>query len=58
MLKWEIMKRWHMERCKHNPNRLTDKDPKEITCSKCGYITKQSPNFYRNHNDNCKLVPQ
>lgn len=52
---YKNMKRWHMDRCKHNPNRLTDKDPKLVTCTKCGHTAKQSPNFYRNHNDHCKL---
>jgi DNA-directed RNA polymerase subunit RPC12/RpoP len=51
---YKNMKRWHMDRCKHKSNRLTDKDPKLITCTKCGHTAKQSPNFYRNHNEHCK----
>jgi hypothetical protein len=51
---YKNMNRWHMDRCKHNPNRLTDKDPKLVTCTKCRHTAKQSPNFYRNHNEHCK----
>ena len=51
---YKNMNRWHMDRCKHNPNRLTDKDPKLVTCTKCGHTAKQSPNFYRNHNEHCR----
>lgn len=51
---YKNMMRWHMDRCAHNPNRIKDKDPKLVTCFKCGYSTKQSPNFYKNHNENCK----
>ena len=51
---YKNMNRWHMDRCKHNPNRLTDKDPKLVTCTKCGHTAKQSPNFYRNHNKHCR----
>lgn len=51
---YKNMKRWHMDRCKHNPNRLTDIDPELVTCNKCGYTARQSPNFYRNHNEHCK----
>lgn len=51
---YKNMNRWHMDRCKHNLNRLTDKDPKLVTCNKCGHTAKQSPNFYRNHNEHCR----
>jgi len=50
---YKNMQRWHMERCRSNPNRITDKDPNLVTCSVCGYSALQSPNFYRNHNNNC-----
>ena len=46
------MKRWHFDRCKHNPDRKDDLD-KTVTCYHCGHTAKQSPNFYRYHNDNC-----
>lgn len=52
---YKNMKRWHMDRCKHNPNRVTDIDPKLATCSKCGHTAKASPNFYRYHNEHCKI---
>jgi hypothetical protein len=52
---YKNMKRWHMDRCKHNPHRASDKDPKLITCTKCGHTAKQSPNFYKNHNQYCRL---
>jgi len=51
---YKNMNRWHMDRCKHNPNRLTDKDPKLVTCIKCGHTAKGSPNFYRYHNEHCR----
>jgi len=52
------MKRWHFERCKDNPNRLTDMDPKTMTCSKCGHAATATPNFFKYHEDHCKLIPQ
>ena len=52
------MRRWHLDRCKSNPNRLTDKDAKPVTCYCCGFVATQSPNFYRNHGSNCKSRPQ
>lgn len=52
---YKNMNRWHMDRCKHNLNRVTDIDPKLITCSKCGHTTKASPNFYRYHNEHCEI---
>lgn len=55
---YKNMMRWHMHRCKHNPNRISDKDPKTVTCTKCGYTAKASPNFYRNHNIHCKYHDQ
>lgn len=51
---YKNMKHWHMDRCKHNPNRLADKDPKLVTCIKCGHTAKRSPNFYRYHNKHCR----
>lgn len=47
------MKRWHFDRCKQNQNRKNDLD-KIVTCNKCGYTTKTSPNFYKYHNEHCK----
>lgn len=49
------MKRWHFDRCKHNPNRSNDLD-KTVTCYHCGHTAKQSPNFYKYHNDNCNYL--
>lgn len=46
------MKRWHFDRCKHNPNRVNDLE-KLVTCSVCGHTSISSPNFYRYHNENC-----
>ena len=51
---YKNMNRWHMDRCKHNPDRINDLE-KSITCAVCGYTAKQSPNFYRNHNTHCKF---
>lgn len=50
---YKNMKRWHMDRCKMNPVRLADLD-KVVTCDMCGYTANESPNFYRNHNQNCR----
>lgn len=50
---YKNMKRWHMDRCKYNPNRVADIDPKLVTCTKCGHTAKASPNFYRYHNEHC-----
>lgn len=55
---YKNMNRWHMDRCKHNPNRTSDKDPKIVVCFICGYTAKQSPNFYRNHNNHCRHQSQ
>lgn len=52
---YKNMKRWHMDRCKNNPNRIKDLE-KTVTCNVCNYSTKQTPNFYRNHNNNCKSL--
>lgn len=54
---YKNMKRWHMDRCKHNLNRVTDADPKLVTCTSCGHTVKQSPNFYQYHNEHCKSRP-
>jgi hypothetical protein len=50
---YKNMNRWHMDRCKHNPNRVADIGPKLVTCTKCGHTAKASPNFYRYHNEHC-----
>lgn len=50
---YKNMKRWHMDRCKMNPNRMADLD-RTVTCDVCGHTAKESPNFYRNHNEHCK----
>lgn len=50
---YKNMKRWHMDHCKSNPKRLIV-PVKHVTCSNCGHIAKESPNFYRNHNERCK----
>lgn len=50
---YKNMMHWHMDRCKHNPNReILPK--KTVTCSTCGHTATLSPNFYRYHMDNCK----
>ena len=49
---YKNMMRWHMDRCKHNPNQLEDLF-KVVTCEQCNYTSKQSPNFYRYHGKNC-----
>jgi group I intron endonuclease len=51
---YKNMNRWHMDRCKHNLARKTDLE-KAITCNVCGHTTKQTPNFYKHHNTNCKF---
>lgn len=51
---YKNMMRWHMDQCKQNPNNIVEKEPNLVTCTRCGHITKQSPNFYRYHNDHCK----
>lgn len=48
------MKRWHFDNCKKNP--LNKRTQKQVTCFKCGFITTQSPNFYKLHNNNCIYV--
>lgn len=50
---YKNMKRWHMDRCKQNPQRKNDLE-KTVTCDVCGHTAKQTANFYRNHNANCK----
>lgn len=50
---YKNMKRWHMDNCKSNPN-LKHKENKSVTCTKCGYIAQESPNFYKHHNERCK----
>lgn len=49
------MKRWHFDNCKQNPNRI-EKPIKLVTCYVCSYTAKQSPNFYKLHNNNCNYV--
>lgn len=51
---FKSMMQWHMDRCKHNPNRLMDL-PQTLTCEHCGYSANRGPNFYRHHGKNCKL---
>lgn len=50
---YKNMKRWHLDRCKQNPQRKNDLE-KTITCKVCGHTAKQTANFYRNHDNNCK----
>ena len=50
---YKNMNRWHMDRCKYNPDKKTDLE-KTVVCNVCGYTAKQTANFYRNHNNNCK----
>lgn len=50
---YKNMNRWHMDRCKHNPARVNDLE-KSVVCDVCGHTAKQTANFYRNHNKNCK----
>lgn len=50
---YKNMKRWHMDQCKHNPDKL-DTMNKIVKCIICGQEKKESPNFYRYHNDNCR----
>jgi group I intron endonuclease len=50
---YKNMNRWHMDQCKHNPNKLATID-KIVKCIACGHESKESPNFYRYHNDNCR----
>ena len=50
---YKNMKRWHFDRCKLNSDRIDDLS-KIVTCGVCGHTAKQSPNFYRNHNEHCK----
>lgn len=49
---YKNMNRWHMDRCKHNPNRKTDLE-KSVTCSVCGHSAKQNACFYRYHESHC-----
>jgi hypothetical protein len=46
------MKRWHFDKCKHNPDR-TVTPPKYLKCSVCGLEAEQTPNFFKYHNTNC-----
>ena len=50
---YKNMNRWHMDRCKHNPKRIVDLE-KIVKCEVCGHTAKQSANFYKHHNQNCK----
>jgi len=50
---YKNMNRWHMDQCKHNPDKLATID-KIVRCITCGHESKESPNFYRYHNDNCR----
>lgn len=51
---YKNMKRWHMNRCKMNQDRTDDLD-RILTCDVCGHTAKESPNFYRYHNEHCKF---
>lgn len=51
---YKNMMHWHMDRCKHNPNR-ENIPPKIVKCKACGYTATQSPNFYRFHDNHCKF---
>lgn len=51
---YKNIKRWHMDRCKHNPDRKNDLE-KTITCNVCGHTAKQTPNFFKYHNTNCRF---
>ena len=50
---YKNMKRWHFNNCKKNPDRVDN--TKYVECSVCGFVCKQSPNFYRNHNEYCRI---
>jgi hypothetical protein len=50
---YKNMNRWHMDRCKSNPARINDLE-KTATCEVCGHTAKQTANFYKHHNANCK----
>jgi group I intron endonuclease len=50
---YKNMNRWHMDQCKHNPDKLVTID-KIVKCIVCGHESKESPNFYRYHNDRCR----
>ena len=52
------MMRWHFNRCKLNPNRITDTDHLEVCCVHCKTLSNTSPNFFKYHGNNCKLCPQ
>jgi len=50
---YKNMKRWHMDRCKHNIDKKTDL-LKIVTCTQCGFSASESPNFYKYHNTHCR----
>lgn len=54
---YKNMMRWHMERCKYNPDKLQDL-PCILICEHCQYSCKVGPNFYRYHGKNCKLFTE
>jgi hypothetical protein len=55
---YKNMMRWHMDCCKYNLTRLHDKNAKMVTCFACNYTSKQTPNFFRYHNNRCKSNPR
>jgi hypothetical protein len=50
------MKRWHLDRCKMNPNRKDDIDAGIVCCINCKLEKKVSPNFFLYHGQNCRYV--
>jgi hypothetical protein len=54
---YKNMKRWHFDFCKENPNKKQRK-LELISCYKCGFSSKKTPNFFKNHQDNCKSIPK
>jgi hypothetical protein len=54
---YKNMKRWHFDFCKENPNKKQRK-LELISCYKCGFSSNKTPNFFRNHQNNCKSVPK
>jgi hypothetical protein len=50
------MKRWHLDRCKMNSDRINDMDFGNICCINCKQEKKVSPNFFLYHGSNCRYV--
>jgi group I intron endonuclease len=51
---YKNMKRWHMNNCKHNKDKIIT-EVTLVRCEVCGYLAKQTPNFYKNHNARCNV---